>query len=232
MIPNMPLPDLLDAVRRNANLPADQAEATPPQVYTSPEFLELELTQIFNREWICVGREDEFANPGDYRVTRISRDEVVILRDRDGNLRAISNICRHRMMSLLEGDGNLAGKITCPYHAWTYTLDGQLIGASHMRENFDKSTCRLPQYPGRGLAGLCLCQSGPRRRTIGPAPCPAGRTVHELSGGELSNAFPRKRGLGYELENPLSELHGALPPIRRPHRTRWSRSCPPNMPMW
>lgn len=172
MTPNMPLPDLLDAVRRNASLPADQAEATPPQVYTSPEFLELELTQIFNREWICVGREDEFANPGDYRVTRISRDEVVILRDRDGTLRAMSNICRHRMMSLLKGDGNLAGKITCPYHAWTYTLDGQLIGASHMRENFDKSTCRLPQFRVEVWLGFVYVNLDPGTDPLAPRLAP------------------------------------------------------------
>ncbi len=111
MTPNLPLIDLLQAVRRNAALPADQAEATPPQVYTSPEFLELELDKIFNKEWICVGRSDEFAEPGDYRVIKISRDPVLVLRDRDGVLRAMSNICRHRMMSLLEGEGNLKGKI-------------------------------------------------------------------------------------------------------------------------
>ena len=112
----LPLFDLLHAVRTNADLPEDVSEATPPQVYTSTEFLELERDRIFNREWVCIGRSDEFENPGDYRVMTISRDEVIILRDREGILRAMSNICRHRMMSLLEGEGNLAGKITCPYH--------------------------------------------------------------------------------------------------------------------
>ena len=92
MQPNMPLSELLGAVRTNADLQEEQSEATPPQVYTSPEFLELERTRIFNREWICVGRSDEFQNPGDYRVATISRDEVIVLRDRDGVLRAMSNI--------------------------------------------------------------------------------------------------------------------------------------------
>jgi len=146
MTPNMPLPELINAVRRNANLPDSQSEATPPQVYSSPEFLEHELTEIFNHEWVCVGRSDEFAQPGDYRITKIGRDEVIVLCDRDGVLRAMSNICRHRMMSLLEGEGNLAGKISCPYHSWTYNLDGQLIGAPHMPDNFDKRTCHLPQF--------------------------------------------------------------------------------------
>ena len=143
MQPNMPLSELLDALTANAALPEDQSEATPPQVYTSQTFLELERDAIFNREWICVGRSDEFEKPGDYRVMTISRDEVVVLRDHDGVLRAMSNICRHRMMSLLEGEGTIGGKITCPYHAWTYTLNGQLIGAPYMRDNFDKREGRL-----------------------------------------------------------------------------------------
>jgi len=143
---HMPLCELLDAVCRNANLPRSQAEATPPQVYSSPEFLELERDRIFNREWICVGRWDEFANPGDYRVVTISRDQVIIIRGHDGVLRAMSNICRHRMASLLEGEGNLTGKITCPYHAWSYTFDGQLAGAAFMSDDFDKGVCQLPQF--------------------------------------------------------------------------------------
>jgi phenylpropionate dioxygenase-like ring-hydroxylating dioxygenase large terminal subunit len=153
MTPNMPLHELLDAVQRNAGLPDELAEATPPQVYTSPEFLELELDEIFNHEWFCVGREDEFGNPGDYRTMTIGRDPVIILRDRDGVLRAMSNICRHRMATLLEGAGNLRGRITCPYHAWTYNLDGRLIGAAHMRDNFDRKTVCLPQFNVEVWAG-------------------------------------------------------------------------------
>jgi choline monooxygenase len=146
MKPHMSIDALLQAVARNAELPDELAEATPPQVYTSPEFLELELDEIFNHEWFCVGRTDEFANPGDYRTMTIGRDPVIVLRDREGVLRAMSNICRHRMAALLEGSGNLKGRISCPYHAWTYNLDGQLIGAAYMRDNFDKKQVCLPQF--------------------------------------------------------------------------------------
>ncbi|MFT4716542.1 MAG: choline monooxygenase [Paracoccaceae bacterium] len=172
MQPNMTLPDLLDAVRKNANLPSDQAEATPPQVYSSAEFLDHELNEIFNHEWICVGRSDEFENPGDYRVTTISRDEVIILRDRGGALRAMSNICRHRMMSLLEGQGNISSKITCPYHAWTYTLDGQLIGASHMPGDFDKNTCKLPQFGVEEWLGWVYVNLNPQAAPLAPRLAP------------------------------------------------------------
>ena len=172
MQPNMSLPDLLDAVRKNAELPREQSEATPPQVYSSPEFLEHELNEIFNHEWICVGRSDQFENPGDYRVTTISRDEVVILRDRDGVLRTMSNICRHRMMSLLKGAGTISGKISCPYHAWTYALDGQLIAAPHMPDNFDKRKCALPHFQVEEWQGWVYVNLDPDAEPLAPRLAP------------------------------------------------------------
>ncbi len=168
MTPNMPLDDLLAAIARNATLPDELAEATPPQVYTSPEFHELELDSIFNHEWFCVGREDEFADPGDYRTTTIGRDPVIVLRDRDGQLRAMSNICRHRMTTLLTGSGTLKGRITCPYHAWTYNLDGQLIGAAHMRDNFDKKEVCLPQFQVEIWEGWVYVSLDPEAAPLAP----------------------------------------------------------------
>jgi phenylpropionate dioxygenase-like ring-hydroxylating dioxygenase large terminal subunit len=168
MKPNMSLAELLKAVQRNAELPDDLAEATPPQVYTSPEFLELELDEIFNHEWFCVGRADEFSEPGTYRTLTIGRDPVIVLRDRGGSLRAMSNICRHRMATLLQGSGTLKGRITCPYHAWTYDLDGQLIGAAHMRDNFDKKTVCLPQFPVEIWQGWVYVSLDPKAAPLAP----------------------------------------------------------------
>lgn len=168
MKPHMPIAELLEALRRNAELPDDMAEATPPQIYTSPEFLELELDEIFNHEWFCVGRIDEFENQGDYRTMTIGRDPVVVLRDRDDNLRAMSNICRHRMATLLQGAGNLKGRITCPYHAWTYNLDGQLIGAAHMRDNFNKKEVCLPQFQVEVWQGWVYVSLDPEAAPLAP----------------------------------------------------------------
>lgn len=168
MKPHMPLDELLDAVERNANLPDELAEATPPQAYTSLDFLELELDEIFNHEWFCVGRVDEFANPGDYHTTTIGRDPVIILRDHDGVLRAMSNVCRHRMATLLKGSGMLKGRISCPYHAWTYNLDGQLIGATHMRDNFDKKKVCLPQFQLEVWAGWVYVSLDPAAAPLAP----------------------------------------------------------------
>jgi len=165
---HMPLDALLDALARNAALPDELAEATPPQVYVSPEFLELELDEIFNHEWFCVGRVDEFVDPGNYRTMTIGRDPVIVLRDRGGVLRAMSNICRHRMTTLLEGAGTLKGRITCPYHAWTYDLDGQLIGAGYMRDNFDKGDVCLPQFPVETWNGWVYVSLDPDAAPLAP----------------------------------------------------------------
>ena len=168
MKPNTPLAELLDALERNASLPDELAEATPPQIYTSVDFLEMELDKIFNQEWFCVGREDEYSSPGDYRTMTIGRDSVIVLKDRQGELRAMSNICRHRMTSLLQGAGNLKRRITCPYHAWTYDLDGQLIAATHMRDNFDKSKVCLPAFKVEVWEGWVYVSLNPQAEPLAP----------------------------------------------------------------
>jgi phenylpropionate dioxygenase-like ring-hydroxylating dioxygenase large terminal subunit len=140
--------DQLDAaaeLQANAALPFDRARAMPKSVYTSAEFLDLEQRHIFAAEWICAGRAETLTRPGDYLTLDIAGEQVLVLRDRDGGIRAMSNVCRHRMSTLLEGRGHVA-TITCPYHAWTYNLDGSLRGAPTMEANaaFCRDDLTLP----------------------------------------------------------------------------------------
>lgn len=130
----------------NVAVPFERAQAMPVSVYTSPDFAALEEARIFARSWLCAGRVDALASPGDYLTMEIAGEPVIVLRDHEGRLRAMSNVCRHRMSVLLEGRGR-ARVITCPYHAWTYNLDGSLRGAPAMdrNEGFCKSDIRLPQ---------------------------------------------------------------------------------------
>ena len=141
-------PDLtpLEELRRNVGVPFEQALAMPKSVYTSEAFAAQEREHIFAREWLCAGRADALPNPGDYMTMQISGEPVIVLRDREGALRAMSNVCRHRMSVLLEGRGNTRS-IVCPYHAWTYNLDGSLRGAPAMaaNESFCKEQIGLPQ---------------------------------------------------------------------------------------
>ncbi len=111
--------------------PFEDGRAMPPGVYTSPAFLALELERIFRRQWICVGRASAIREPGDYLTYEVASQPVAVLRGADGGVRAFSNVCLHRMSLLLQGRGRVR-TIVCPYHAWTYGLDGALRGAPHM----------------------------------------------------------------------------------------------------
>ncbi|MFD0978302.1 aromatic ring-hydroxylating oxygenase subunit alpha [Tropicimonas aquimaris] len=130
----------------NTALPFERAEAMPPEVYTSQAFVEAELEHIFGKEWFCVGRASTLPEPGDYTTVDLAGQPVAVVRDRDGALRAVSNVCLHRMSTMLQGRGHTRA-ITCPYHGWTYNLDGRLRGAPGMglNEGFCKQDYRLPQ---------------------------------------------------------------------------------------
>jgi phenylpropionate dioxygenase-like ring-hydroxylating dioxygenase large terminal subunit len=96
--------------------------------YTDPTVLELERERIFRRSWQYAGRTDEVAEPGSYATTRAGHVPVVLVRDDEGALRAFLNVCRHRGSLVCEGSGKRA-TLQCPYHAWTYGLDGRLLVA-------------------------------------------------------------------------------------------------------
>ena len=137
--------DAVAELRENVSAPFERARAMPTSVYTSEEFLSRELNGIFAQDWFCVGRASSFAKPGDYAVLDLAGQPIIVLRDGSGDLRAMSNVCRHRMSTLLEGLGHTRS-IVCPYHAWTYNLDGTLRGAPAMtlNEGFCKGDYRLP----------------------------------------------------------------------------------------
>ena len=138
--------DPIADLRRNTSVPFEQARAMPTSVYTSEDFVEAELKHVFGKDWYCVGRADALSKTGDYVTAELAGQPIVVLRDAGHQLRAMSNVCLHRMSTLLQGRGN-AKTIVCPYHAWTYNLDGNLRGAPAMSQNdaFCKDHYRLPQ---------------------------------------------------------------------------------------
>ncbi len=142
MSSTQPVAELLQAATR----PMEDARGMPPSVYTSAEFLERELETIFAKEWVCVGRAEGLANPGDYLTYDLAGQPVVVIRDKSGQLRAFSNVCLHRMSTIVEGTGNKR-LLVCPYHAWTYDLEGRLRGAPFMTRTtgFCKENYALPQ---------------------------------------------------------------------------------------
>lgn len=136
---------IVRALRYNCERPFEDARSMPAEVYTSQEFLALEQRDIFRNEWLCVGRASSLARNGDYLTATIADQPIVVLRDTDGELRAFSNVCLHRMSVLLEGRGNVR-RIVCPYHAWNYSLDGALANAPLMERQtgFCKEQYKLP----------------------------------------------------------------------------------------
>lgn len=152
---------------RNVSQPFECARSMPPGVYRSPEFLERELTAIFAREWICVGRASALPQPGDYLTYELAGQPIFVIRDRDGDLRAMSNVCLHRMSTLLEGAGNRR-VIVCPYHAWSYNLDGTLRGAPAMTHNagFAKECYRLPQIRCEEWLGWVMVTLDPQAAPV------------------------------------------------------------------
>lgn len=130
----------LDETRR----PVNQARHVSGTVYTSAEIFEKEKEEIFLKDWLCVGRVDEIENQGDYMTTRIVGEPVLLVRGENNQVNAFSNICLHRGVEVAMGNGNRRA-FTCPFHGWTYNLEGRLVSAPLMgeAENFDLAKCRL-----------------------------------------------------------------------------------------
>jgi phenylpropionate dioxygenase-like ring-hydroxylating dioxygenase large terminal subunit len=120
-------------------LPLEELEASisdpsqplflPPQAYTSPAFHEFELDAVWRREWIMVGRAEEVPDPGDYFAFEVAGEPLLIVRGDDGEIGAMSAVCRHRGMLVAEGRGHCGRAFICPYHGWAYDRAGRLMGA-------------------------------------------------------------------------------------------------------
>jgi len=136
--------------KKRPSLPAD-TKTLPARFYTSEEVFEKELERVFFDMWLYAGREEEIAHAGDYVLREIGGESLVLLRRDDGTPGAFYNVCRHRGTRLCEEPGSFKGSIQCPYHAWTYALDGSLLNAPHMDqvEGFRVEPYSLNEIPVR-----------------------------------------------------------------------------------
>src|SRR5579863_7243524 len=164
-------------------------QTLPSSWYYSEEIHRRERERIFFREWICALRDEELPEPGDFRVLDVAGESILLVRNRQRTLRAFYNVCRHRGTRLCRTDespiaglavqgGVIAGRtIMCPYHQWTYDLDGQLIAAPHLGAvaGFDKAGVQL--YPvgvecwgGFVFLNLTPAQAQPLATQLGEIP--------------------------------------------------------------
>lgn len=154
---------------QSSTLPMEEAETLPPECYTDAEFYEFEKEALFNHEWLCTGRESWVANPGDYYTTAIIGEPIIVCRTMDGELKAMSAVCQHRAMLVAEGSGNARGFL-CPYHHWSYGLDGSLRNAPAMDKtcDFDKSKFALPTFKVEVWHGFVFINFDPNARPLAP----------------------------------------------------------------
>jgi glycine betaine catabolism A len=118
----------------------------PGRYFYDPEIYAREQERLFSQMWTCVGRADALPAAGDFKTVELAGESVLVVRGRDGELRAFLNVCRHRGARLcLEPCGNTGAAIQCMYHAWSYALDGRLIGAPNIArdESLDRETLGL-----------------------------------------------------------------------------------------
>lgn len=117
----------------------------PQRYFVAREIFAEEQARIFARQWVCVGHQSQLVRAGDFFVQEVAGESLVIVRDKSDQVRGYYNVCRHRGTRLCEEAAGHATAIQCPYHAWTYGLDGRLVGAPHMEAvpGFDKADYSL-----------------------------------------------------------------------------------------
>lgn len=180
-----------DPPRSSGHEPLARATTLPPRCYTDPSFYALEVERIFRREWLCVAREDELPAPGDYLAFTLLDEPLVAVRGDDGAIRVLSRVCRHRWMPVVEGRGNRRS-FQCPYHLWTYGLDGRLVGAPDMEraEGFRRADCQLPALRVETWLGFVFASFDPQAAPLAPRLAGLERVVAPYRPEEMRTGEP------------------------------------------
>ncbi|HEX8623124.1 MAG TPA: aromatic ring-hydroxylating dioxygenase subunit alpha [Allosphingosinicella sp.] len=154
----MPAPHLAAAPEPELSLPG--------WIYRDPEFFEVEMERVIRPSWQVVCHSSDLARAGDWRTIDYLGESVLVVRGDDGEVRAFANVCRHRGSRVVTGGAGCARRLTCPYHAWTYALDGRLIGVPHKGDYPGLDSSRLGLVPveleaWRGFLFVRLEPGGP-----------------------------------------------------------------------
>lgn len=122
---------------------ADQPHTLPSRYYTDPQILREEWEKFFFQMWLCAGRSEQLQSHGDYFLCELGGESIIVTRDGE-KVRGFFNVCRHRGTRICrDPEGKFTGTIRCPYHGWSYGLDGRLVGSPHM----DEQTFQRGLYP-------------------------------------------------------------------------------------
>jgi nitrite reductase/ring-hydroxylating ferredoxin subunit len=150
---------------------AVQERMLPAGCYTAPEFFAFEQAEVFSRTWICVGRIEQVAEPGDCLATEAAGEPVLVVRGEDGTIRALSAICRHRGEIIPCPEKGKA--LRCPLHFWTYDFEGRLAGAPRMGDAETmqqlRQTVRLPTLRLELWHGFIFVNLDPQAAALAPS---------------------------------------------------------------
>ncbi len=144
----------------------------PPWTFNNPELSQLEMEQVFLRNWFWIGHISDIPNTGDYKCQELGNERAVVIRGKDDNIRAFHNLCRHRGSRVVEGkEGNCKNAIVCPFHAWSYHLDGRLktIPRADTFPDIDKSEYGLKPLDCEVWHGLIFIRFGGEGSSVAEA---------------------------------------------------------------
>ena len=136
----------------------------PQPFYADPDIYAFDLDQIFHKDWQFAGHDCEVREPGQFLTLQVGAYPVVVVRNNDGSIKAFHNTCRHRGSRVCTAEHGRAKRLVCPYHQWSYDLDGSLMRARHMPEAFDKASFGLKPVHCRSVAGyvfVCVASDAP-----------------------------------------------------------------------
>lgn len=184
----------------------------PPRAFTSARLYEAESRAIFDRSWIHVADLTDLRSPGDYATSTIGRTPILVTRGDDGGLRGFLNACRHRGSQIVEGRGSCQGRLRCPYHSWTYSLDGRLVGVP-LRQDFQCGLDEISLVPVRiaTLGPLVFACLAPDTPALSQWAGELAREMDRVADGPLELAyegtFPARANWKVCAENALESYH-------------------------
>lgn len=145
--------DINAAILESASTDLEHAVTLPASAYTSEEYFQYEMETIFKQEWICIAHRSQIPKPGDYLCIDVLGEPIIVVHGKDKNIRVMSRVCPHRAMDIMPtgfgyDERGKAKRLMCPYHSWTFELNGQLKGAPAMQKtaNFSVKDCSLYEF--------------------------------------------------------------------------------------
>jgi len=171
----------------NAAAPLEEARTIPAEWYVDPRVAALEARTVFSHNWVAVGRTDQVAPAGGYLTAEVAGEPVVIVRGADGLLRGFYNVCRHHAAAVMMEPCGVAQQLRCPYHGWTYGLDGALKGAPDFEgvRDFDRTRNGLAPLAAEIWENFVFVNLAPRPDPLGEFLGGLRRVVKPLELGRL-----------------------------------------------